>query len=83
MALIESYIKTDIGGQTHELELHHQADQDRWHVVCWYGYDPENLECAWDKDYKVVGYVDGNPNRQITEPFTEAEARAEFERWRT
>jgi len=82
MALIDSHQHTDISGQFQLFELHKQAEGDRWHVMCWTGEDEDSLDLHWDVNYKVVGYVDGNPNRQITEPFTEAEARAEFERWR-
>lgn len=82
MALIDSYEKEDIAGNHMAYELHHTASTGRWRVICWQGEDKDNLELHWDIDYKVVGYKDGNPNRQITEPFTETEARAEFERWR-
>lgn len=74
MPLIDSY--TNKEGST--LELHHQEADNRWHIICWNA----DGELHWDIDYIVLGYVDGNPNRQLTKAFTEAEARAEFERWR-
>lgn len=78
MALIEEY--TNANGD--ELELHHQEAGDRWHVICWKAGENNSLELHWDVDYIVTGLVDGNPNKQITRPMTEDEARAEFNRWR-
>lgn len=89
MALIESYHKTDIQGQTWLLELYHV--RERWEVWCWKvemldgKQGPPWGECEhhWDVSGVVTGYKDGNPNFPIREPFTEETAKAEFEKWRT
>lgn len=81
MALIEEYTQVDISGQTHALELHHD-ESGRWHVICWQGYDPENLDFHWDTDRKIIKMCP--EGRRILEaiPFDETLAREEFEKWR-
>jgi hypothetical protein len=88
MAVVESYVKTDIQDQNWLLELHFV--RDKWEVWCWqveFNGDSREapwkaIEHLWDVHGVVTGYVDGNLNREIREPFTEETARAEFEKWR-
>jgi hypothetical protein len=92
VAVVDSYEKTDIQGQTCLFELHFV--QGKWEVWCWnveHAFDPPkpgqqpqyaSIEHRWDVSGKTVGYKDGDPDFPIREPFTEETARAEFERWR-
>ena len=78
--IVETYTKQDIQDQYHKYSL--LTDGERWSVICESGYNEDDLEFAWEVNGVLTGYKDGNPNREIREPFTEETARAEFEKWR-
>lgn len=87
MAVIDSYVKTDIQERSWLYELYFV--RDKWEVICWevtLSGDPrapyDSIDHRWNVAGVVVGYRDGDPNRPIREPFTEETARAEFEKWR-
>jgi hypothetical protein len=86
---LDTIRKYNLSG-TYDYCLLKESGGDRWKVQCWelvpeerrVTGEPEEFDFQWEVTGKVVGYVDGNPNREIREPFTEETAREEFNRWR-
>jgi hypothetical protein len=70
---VDEYEFVDIADQKHELVLQ-QDDHGRWEVSCF--VDEEH---SWTVSHNPDL---GEENPRSRQPFTEEEARKEFERWR-
>lgn len=79
---VDTIRKENLSG-TYDYYLMHAEAEDIWKVMCFeYFGQEDDMEFQWEVMGKVVGYKDNDLNREIREPFTEATAREEFERWR-